>query len=186
MLNAFRSQLRSMAADPADPFNSIVRKIVGARSSARMADHLRRFVLTVPDLAAQIRHWSDKPGWQPGTAKLHGFVLGYLYSPVDFIPEHSMGLFGYLDDAYMLASVYQRTLLDPVASSLASRSEHPELMKAVPEWLETVRELLPNEAIKMEKLLDGLYERERLSVQGALAQAAGSKMSHRFIKETVS
>ncbi len=36
------------------------------------------------------------------------FILTYFYDPVDLLPDENETLFGYLDDAYLIALAYER------------------------------------------------------------------------------
>ena len=54
----------------------------------------------MPDMIAQVKSWSNDFRIPSKEKKLHGFMLTYLYHPVDFLPESGKGLMGYLDDAY--------------------------------------------------------------------------------------
>ena len=106
----------------------------------------------------QIRAWLDVPDMPSEIKRLHGFVLTYLYNPDDYLPENHQGLFGYLDDAYVVATVYHRTL-----SEIDWRERHPlrsaeDLPAQVPEWLENVRLVLPEETIKIDRMFDELTE----------------------------
>jgi len=82
-------------------------------------------------------------------------LLTYLYHPTDFLPESDWGLFGYLDDAYLVGRIYLDTLRT-MSDSPASLPNVEEFGEAVPPWLESARRVIPAEAAKIDLLLNEL------------------------------
>ena len=154
MLQALKSQLKALAADPHDPFTTKVRRRVGARNGVAYVGPLRNFVLIMPELIAQIRAWLDVPGMPPQLKHVHGFLLTYLYEPADFLPEAGAGLFGYLDDAYLVGTVYVRTLSQIDHRHRRALPNLDGFAEQLPRWLDLARQLLPVETKKIDELLD--------------------------------
>jgi len=102
------------------------------------------------DLIAQIRAWAGDPRIPRHEKQLQGFLLTYLYHPTDFLPESNWGLFGYLDDAYLVGRIYLDTLRI-MSDSPASLPNVAAFGPAVPRWLESARQVIPAEAAKIGK-----------------------------------
>ncbi|MDQ7774193.1 MAG: hypothetical protein RDU13_11815 [Elusimicrobiales bacterium] len=166
--------MASMAEDPSDPFTGSIRALVGPRDAVKYERPMRELILAVPAMTAQIRNWISGPGFQPGIVRLHGFAMEYLYSPDGLLPETSMGLFGYLDDAYLVARVYHRTLLeaDCLASGpLPAGAPQPG---SVHDWIRLARQLLPRETAALDKMLDEVFATRAGNYAGLLEKAAVS------------
>jgi len=158
MLRALKSQLTQLAEDPLDPFSEQIRRRIGPREAVRYTKALRSFVLVMPELIAQIRAWLEGPAISPAMKRLHGFLLTYLYHPADFLPEGSTGLFGYLDDAYLVGSAYLRTMEQMDHAERRALPNLDDLCPQVSEWLEQIRQLLPKETERMERMLDEILQ----------------------------
>lgn len=186
MLKAFKSQLRQLSLDPRDPFTAIVRRIAGPRSAARFEQSLRQMVLAMPDMIYQIERWSEEPAQPPTIKKLHSFALRYLYHPTDFLSEDNLGFFGYVDDAYLVASVYQRTMDDRDWVGLKPFIEHPDIAKNVTGWIDAARLLIPKETTRMDHMLDELKYHGDAGFFWAMQQASkGTSLSRKLEKEVL-
>ena len=153
MLKALRNQLQAMAKDPNDPFTAFIRKRVGVREALRFEGPARKMILAMPSMIAQIRAWSDESSQPLEIKKMQSFALAYLYNPTDFLPEKTTGLFGYLDDAYLVASVFQKTIEVVPLAGLRPMEEDVLLKRSVAEWLDLTRELIPDESSQIDQIL---------------------------------
>ena len=158
MLQALKSQLKTLAADPHDPFAEKIRKRVGTVEAVHYTKPLRSLILVMPELIAQIRAWMEQPALPPRLKRLHGFLLNYLYHPADFLPEDSAGLFGYLDDAYLVGRVYARTMQHLDHRTRRTLPNLEDLSGQLAQWLELAQQLLPAETQRIEHLLDEIVE----------------------------
>lgn len=184
MLNALRGQLNLLAADPRDPFTGIIRRMVGPKEAVRYEQPLRALVLAMPAMIGQIRDWVSESKWPSPVKRMHAFIMAYLYSPEDFLPESSLGFFGYVDDAYLVAQVYRRTLLEADSFGFKRFIIDETLSRDTQDWLETVRRLLPAETAAMDKTLeeaagsqDGNFT-ELLSRAAKDGRASGRRISN--------
>lgn len=172
MLNALQKQLKLMAADPGDPFTGIIRKLVGPREAVRYEQPSRALILAMPAMVGQIRAWSYESKLPSTLKRLHSFIMAYLYSPEDFLPESSLGFFGYLDDAYLVARVYHRTVLESDAFGLKRFVADETLSSNVQDWLKAVKGLLPEETAAMDRMLEEAELKQDGNFSGLLSRAA--------------
>jgi len=154
MLNALKNQLKLMASDPNDPFTATIRELAGAREAVRYERPLRHMILAMPSMIAQIRTWFSEPQSPSPRRRLHGFAMSYLYCPDDLLPLQRLGLFGYLDDAYVVANVYHRSMTEADSTGLRPFAEDERLSREVSQWLDLARRLLPEETATMDQMLD--------------------------------
>ncbi len=173
MLKAFRYQLKCLSRDPQDPFTQKIRSLVGPRRATDFETPLRQMILAIPDMTQQIRDWTDNTEHPWAIRRLHNFVLAYLYNPNDFLPEKTEGLFGYLDDAYLVASVFQRTVdqLQLHPESLTPRAA--ALCELVPLWLQRTPQVLPAMTAKIDAVLGRLESASRMNTSVSPAASSG-------------
>lgn len=153
MLNAFKEHLKSLSADPKDRFASHIRRLGGGQEAPRRCVALRRLVLATPAMAGRIRGWTDDASMPRNLLRAQKFALAYLYSPVDFLPDHEYGLFGYVDDAFIVGAVYESTLRELEAHGVTPDEAGGPSLPDVAAGLQAAREVLPREASRMTKLL---------------------------------
>lgn len=172
MLNALQGQLKLMAADPHDPFTGIIRKMVGPREAVHYEQPLRALILAMPAMIGQIRSWVNESKLPSPLKRMHAFIMAYLYSPEDLLPESSIGFFGYLDDAYLVAQVYHRTMLEADGFGIKHFVDDKTLPRDVQNWLKMVKQLLPAEVAAMDRMLEEVPLRSDGDFSELLSQAA--------------
>jgi len=156
MLRTFNDRLKTLALDPRDSFTTEIRRIAGPRTAPFYEHALRRMILRTPAMLAQIRAWAAASEVSSETRRLHDFALAYLQNPQDFLPERNHGFFGYLDDAYLVASVYDRTMHADDWAELSPLVDDLSLPPEVPGWISAARALLPDVMAKIDRTLDAL------------------------------
>lgn len=154
MLKALGEQLKILAADPENHFTSTIRQLTGPREAVRYGQPLRQMILALPKMITQLRRWSKGSGLPIRARRMQVFALAYLYDPTDFLPATHSGFFRYLDDAYLIARIYQQTLQEKDSSGFKNQSDDPDIAKQAPEWIDLARRLLPRETAKIDKLVD--------------------------------
>ena len=159
MLKAFQEKLTRLANDPQDPFRQRVTERVGPLEAPRTEAPLRRMILAMPDMLGQIASWSREPGMPQPLKRAQVFALAYIVNPEDFLPEGASGLYGYLDDAYIVAATYYRTMQEVGPAGLRPLTDNVSLALAVPEWVEALRRYWPELAERIDDLLDTHLDR---------------------------
>jgi uncharacterized membrane protein YkvA (DUF1232 family) len=154
MLNALKDRIEALHQDPNDPFTAEIRRIVGLSEATHTEPHLRQMILHLPDMIRQIHRWAQAPDVSPEVRKLHAFALAYLFNPTDFLPEKHLGFFGYLDDAYLVGSVYQTTMYSDAWMELKPMVDDVSLTIRVPDWLALTRRVIPRVTERIDKFLD--------------------------------
>ena len=93
MLNAFKQQLKEVAKNRNEEFLGHIRTRVSSEKVDATAEALRNLIVVMPDMIAQVQARSNDTRIPSKEKKLLGFMLTYLYHPVDFLPESGKGLF---------------------------------------------------------------------------------------------
>ena len=168
MLVAFKEELKRLAADPKDDFFGKVKKRVGKKATQLLEKRLKQIILIMPSLVRRIRfHWEAQQS-DAAIKKMGGFVFAYMYHPNDFLSKDEHGLFGYLDDAYLIASVYERVLKGSVKPS----KEDLKYLETISKSKKYVQAVIPDETLKIEEMVegalrDGRYEKFAGAFKGA-------------------
>lgn len=160
MLKAFKKQLQTMSRDPSDEFTARIRRLAGVREAVFFEKPLRQMILAMPDMIASMRSWTEDSRTPSALQRAHRFLLAYLYNPTDFLPDQADGLFGYIDDAYVVARFYECTMVETEWAGLRPYTEHPMWAHDVPVWVEYTRRLLPEVTAKIDQMVEQLLERE--------------------------
>ena len=158
MLRALKEQLMQLSTVDKDSFAEKIQAHISEHEAPAAINSLRNLILIMPDLIHQIRVWANDSRVPAKDKELHGFILTYLYQPVDFLPESEHGFFGYLDDAYFVGAVYISTMLHMDYGTRQFLQNLSGLENKVPEWLETARKVMPDEAEKIDVLVKQLLE----------------------------
>jgi uncharacterized membrane protein YkvA (DUF1232 family) len=157
MLMAFKQQLKHLAKNR-EEFMEHIQSRVGHKKAGDFVEPLRNLAVVMPEMIAQVQSWSNDTRIPSKEKKLHGFMLTYLYHPVDFLPESGRGLFGYLDDAYLVGSIYSRTMRLMDFDTRKTLPNLGPLATSVDDWLKAAREVLPSECQKIDSLLEELVQ----------------------------
>lgn len=163
MLKAFKEQIRTLAADPSDKFHAHIKQRMGKRATHLLEQKLKNFIFLTPGILGRVYSlWSHIKS--PSSVKvLGGYLLTYMYSPKDFLPEKTKGLFGYLDDAYFAALVYERVVEEVEKGGLTISREDENFLAQLEPLKKVAKLVLAEESRQIEnmlkEILDGNLER---------------------------
>jgi uncharacterized membrane protein YkvA (DUF1232 family) len=167
--------LLNLAETTMDDFTQdIARRIPVGKRSKKVQD-LKNFVLVLPEMVEQIRSWLDRAKGNQALRNLHGFMMTYLYHPEDFVPETGRGLFGYLDDAYLVGNIYYRAMLNLGAGQKLYLPGQESLARRIRPWLRLTRRVLPAETERIDSMLDDLRRTNLDSFQEMMGATRSSK-----------
>lgn len=151
MLKAVKSQLSLLAIERGDDFAKEIRIRYGRSNVQWAISKATNLVLIMPDLIARIRELSTDRSLSAELRRLNQYVLIYLYHPYDFVSEEKSSLMGYLDDAYLVGSVYSR--IKRHVGTFRNAEDAPRDLDAS---LEVARIILPKETRKIDHLIEEL------------------------------
>ena len=161
MLNAFKAQLKGLSEDPRDPFHLKVRKRVGKRATLLLEKRLRQLILITPEVIQRVYLlWKQFPIDAPAR-RVSGYLLTYLYHPQDFLPEDQHGLFGYLDDAYFSALVYEYVLGAVEGTGYRPTALDKLFVKDISNMKASAKLVIPIEAEKIEAMFNEIQKTDQ-------------------------
>ncbi|MCA9395551.1 MAG: DUF1232 domain-containing protein [Candidatus Omnitrophica bacterium] len=179
MLSAFEAQLKNLAEEKWYQFHCEIRNRVGKRATPVFENKLKNLIVETPKRLNSIyRHWNQiKNGDE--TRHLGGFILAYLYNPTDFLSSEDYGLFGYLDDAYLVALAYERVLWEAHVCGNPLTEEEEDYLVNMKETRKLVRTIIPAESKQIEQMLQELIggKKGRYLSSFRLSSEAGARIA---------
>ena len=97
------------------------------------------------------------PALGPLMPKLRIAVAEEFANPDDVISDKLPGFFGFLDDAYVTARIYEATVLSPEWDASPVGSYEKEL----PLWIEEIRRVIPEVSVRIDAMLGLVLEGAR-------------------------
>lgn len=173
MLHALKNQLSLLASHSDNSLGREIKKRVGAKQAPALEKRLQNFILVMPEMIAQIRAWSDQKEIPLKSRKLHGFLMTYLFHPVDFIPDETHGLFGYLDDAYIVGSIYYATLQELGENRSRFIGSHEDIANQIGGWLVDTRKVIHAVTLDIDRMVRELAEGREERFLELLNRSAG-------------
>ena len=165
MLKALANQLRNLADTTADQFVEAIRKRLDGKATEEQVSKLKEFIFLLPPALKQLSgYWNEKS--TPTKAKeISGLIISYIYQPNDFLPEGNTGLFGYLDDAYVVVSAFLR-IQDLYLRNWQDKSdEEQELARRARDLIVAPRIIMPDEAVRIDRMIDSFMSGETAGFQ---------------------
>lgn len=147
------------------------RRVPGHRVSACEKD-LRDLVFMIPQLVERLDRIWQQPEVPSSVKRLSGYVRSYLCHPYDLIPEADGRLFGYADDAYLVADVYLRVADALPYGHPLKRGQEWEFLLRARALRYTARFVIAAEAERIDALVEGLLAGDDRLYQGAFSSPA--------------
>ena len=169
MLQEFKNKLIHLAEENRDFFIHKIQERIPTDEGITMAVSMQNFILTMPELIIQIRRWMKDSRCPSHIKRMNGFLLTYIYHPFDFIPEERLGLFGYLDDAYLTGRVFIQTMNFTDHEARRFLPNMKNLATDIPNWIMATRRILPKETRKIDQMLKELLEGQTHSFDRLMA-----------------
>lgn len=158
MLKAMKEQLQTLAQTDKGDFHVNLRRRVGKKATDILEDKLREIIVLMPDLVTRIYFYWNRSRKPSEVRKLGGYLLTYLYTPKDFLSSEEWGLFGYLDDAYLVAKVYTN-VIDDVRQDKGKVSAKDESFYQLAKYLKRyVRGVIPKETQQIDDMIGQIQE----------------------------
>lgn len=110
MLREWQDRLKQLVTDPERSFHLMLRVRIGKKATPVFEKRIKQYILSTPAIVSRILEMGSSAGADRELRELGRRMLEYLCDPNDLISERQYGLYGCLDDAYLVALVYLRAL----------------------------------------------------------------------------
>lgn len=160
MLRALKEQLKVMALNEDNKFHEELKKRVGKKATELLKNRIKQFILLMPDIVEKIHFYYGHVQKEDLKSKrLGGYLLAYIYHPQDMINEE-WGLFGYLDDAYFSAVVFEKIIKEIASEDQFLVEPNKEFNESLQQLIVTVRSVIPEEAKKIDEMIESILKGE--------------------------
>lgn len=157
MLRAMKEQLVFLAKEDRGRFHQALALKIGDKASPELEERLKRIILRMPDFITRIHYFWKTAESDSKVKVIGGYILMNLYSPSNLVSKSEWKLFGYLDDAYLVAKFFT-TVVDQLRSNDVLSGEDHLLYDEAKFLKVAVREVLPQESARTDRLIQGLLE----------------------------
>ena len=157
MLKALDERLKRLSKDPNDDFHDQVRCRIGKKATRLFEQRLKNMICLMPQLLSKSLAYCNRKEVPANLKRSIGFSLTCLYHPGDFLPEDSEKLFGYLDDAYCIALVYERILRTLQKARVKLSVFDQSFLKQFPLMRRNVNAVIPKEGKAISEMIDGVF-----------------------------
>jgi len=157
MLKALDERLKRLSKDPSDDFHDQIRCRIGKKATRLFEQRLKNMICLMPQLLSKSLAYCNRKEVPANLKRSIGFSLTCLYHPGDFLPEDSEKLFGYLDDAYCIALVYERILRTLQKARVKLSVFDQSFLKQFPLMRRNVNAVIPEEGKSISEMIDGVF-----------------------------
>jgi len=154
MLKALADQLRTLAREDERGFRESVEKHLGGKATEEQLKAVKEFIFLLPPVLQQLSNYWNEKSLPSEVKRLSSHIITYICDPEDYFPEEEHGLFGYLDDAYLVVSAFLR-IQDSYLKNWQDKSAMElKLVERARELIVVPEIVIPEEAKRIEALLD--------------------------------
>jgi uncharacterized membrane protein YkvA (DUF1232 family) len=172
MLQALSNELKDLSDNSFEQFREAIKKRLNGQLTEEHVSKLKEFIFLMPPIIKILNgYWNDRT--TPTKAKkLSGLILSYTLKPNDFISEEEYGLFGYLDDAYLVVSSFLH-IQDLYLRDWQDKStEEIDLTKRSRDLIVAPDIVIPEEATRMKEFIGMYLDGEVNSVEDYFSKTA--------------
>ena len=101
-----------------------------------------------------MRFYWDRSKTESRVKRLGSCLMTYLYHPEDFLSEEEFGLFGYLDDAYFVALIYEQAMADILDKGESLPQVDSDLIKQIKFTKRYAKAIIPRETKEIEAMVE--------------------------------
>jgi uncharacterized membrane protein YkvA (DUF1232 family) len=158
MLKVLDDQLRSLANLKDDDFRRAIAARLNGKATEDQVKSVKEFIFLMPPVLKQLtNYWNEKK--TPAEAKrLSGFIVTYIFHPDNLISLENNGLFGYIDDAYLVVATFLRMEEMALKDWRAKSSAELELWERCRAHLAAPKLVIPDEVARIDEMIDSIIQ----------------------------
>lgn len=154
MLKALANQLRVLAGEQEENFRESIEKRLGSKATEEQLKAVKEFIFLLPPVLQQLSNYWNEESLPSEVKRLSSHIITYIYDPEDHLPEEEHGLFGYLDDAYLVVSAFLRIQESYLKNWQDKSALELRLVERARELIVVPDLVIPEEAKRIKALLD--------------------------------
>lgn len=162
MIKALSDKLKELARSTGEEFKAILKERLNGKVTDEQISALKEFIfLLPPTLKVLTSYWNDSKIPQE-VKRLSILLTAYIIRRDDLISDEKLGLFGYLDDSYIVVSAFLK-IQDLYLRDWQDKSrEELELAKRARNLIIASRIVIPEETEKIDEAIE-LFERGQIN-----------------------
>lgn len=158
MLKALDERLKRLSKDPNDDFHYQIRCRIGKKATHLFEQRLKNLICLTPQLLSRGLAYCNRGEVPAEIKKSIGFALTYLYHPKDFLPEDNEKLFGYLDDAYCIALIYEKVLKALRKARVRVTAADEDFLRQFILTKRSIKAVIPEEGKAISEMITNLFK----------------------------
>jgi uncharacterized membrane protein YkvA (DUF1232 family) len=169
MLSALDHQLRTLAQDSYNQFREEVSERENGKPTEEQLSALKEFIFLLPATLKQLSLYWNRKDTPPDAKRVSGFIITYIYEPNDFLPQARHGLFGYLDDAYLVVQAYLKIQDQFLRDWHRKSQEELALIERARQLIVAPQLIIPDVTVKIDRLVDSLMKGDTAEFDKAMS-----------------
>lgn len=158
MLEALDERLKRLLKDSDDDFHNQIRSRIGKKATHLFEQRLKNLICLMPQLISRGLGYCKRKEASVEIKKSIGLALTYLYHPKDFLPEDNGKLFGYLDDAYCVALVYEKVLKNLRKARVKLAPFDKDFLKQFALTKRSIQSVIPEEGKAISEMIARMFK----------------------------
>lgn len=153
MLKALSDKLKELARNTDDDFRAAVKKRLDGKVTEEQISALKEFIFLLPPTLKILDSYWDDPKTPPDVKKLSGLLIAYIIRRDDIFSDEKLGLFGYLDDSYIVVSAFMK-IQEVILRDWQDKSpEERDLSKRALKLIVAPRIIIPDETSAIDEVM---------------------------------
>lgn len=162
MLKALSDQLKKLAENTEDQFTETIKKRLDGKVTDEQISALKKFIfLLPPTLKVLNSYWNDNKT-PADVKKLSGLMISYIIRRDDLLSYEEHGLFGYLDDSYLVVSALLRIQKLFLRDWQEKSPEEIDLLERAHKLIVAPRIVIPEETGSIDEFIE-LFDRGEIN-----------------------
>ncbi len=154
MLEVLAYQLRQLADEGEEEFRAVLKSRIKGSLTEEQVKATKEFIFLLPPVLRYLSaYWNDKKAPRE-LRRFSSNIIAYIYHPHDYLAEEELGLFGYLDDAYVVVSAFLKIQETYLKDWQEKSREELELVERARELISVPKVLIPNVTERLDKLFE--------------------------------
>lgn len=162
MLKALSSQLQMLAKNDDEKFRAIIKERLDGKVTEEQIGTLKEFIFLMPPTLKILNSYWDDPKTPLDVKKLSGLLIAYIIRRDDLLSDEHLGLFGYLDDSYIVVSAFLKIQEMYLRDWQDKSPEERELWDRARKLIVAPKIVIPEETAGIDEVME-LYVRGHIT-----------------------
>jgi|GEM_PF-1015447 len=162
MIKALSNQLKEIAGRTDDEFRAILKERLNGKVTEEQIGTLKEFIFLLPPVLKVLNSYWDDPRTPQDIKKLSGLLIAYIIRRDDLLSDEHLGLFGYLDDSYIVVSAFLKIQEMYLRDWQKKSPEERELTDRARRLIVAPRIVIPEETTGIDEVME-LYVRGHIT-----------------------